>query len=552
MLVIDINSKINHQFFVMTDILIFIAFILVAGSLFVFFWLKNKRKKEDQEANEPAAEPAQPTVTEPEDPVQEPVEQAPEPSPAEPEAPQQETPSESVDLEKFTEITEAYLSEFMHVDTSSRLFTFIRACISEAWYQFYKEKSIADLPVLYLKENFPAVIDYYGVTKDEDQAFKAMACWIIALVLTEFFPDKRNEFMTIGYNFGGDKDDPMYAYEFHSDRNIARIVGASVWAAMRSKFDIEDIKANTIGTSYNSLTIHKIAEDSFKANRDTFFIDLTKFLPPTPGPYLSGYTDRSKAGGYPWEGQTGMLQDYNTKVDSDIYSAAVNDYNLENSKNFERTVQAIADKEADPAHMFGDKMKLSIYEFNPVYGESNIGKKIFPDGKLASFAADVWEIGSMSRKFMMEDKRYGRRRPGQKDQDGISKDGRDGVLCNFDIENNDGCPGEYNKNGEWVRGEEQKPGEYCAYSKRNVYANSYPSGHSSGMMNVCLLLTELMPERADKILRATNEFAIGRTIARYHWNSDTIIGRVLGSATAAVTRATRDFKDRLEEAKREV
>ena len=71
-------------------------------------------------------------------------------------------------------------------------------------------------------------------------------------------------------------------------------------------------------------------------------------------------------------------------------------------------------------------------------------------------------------------------------------------------------------------------------------------------MNVCLLLTELMPERADKILRATNEFAVGRTIARYHWNSDTIIGRVLGSATAAVTRATRDFKDRLEEAKSEV
>ena len=540
----------------MTDILIFIAFILVAGGLLVFFLMKNRKKKKEQEAEEPVEAPVVGPVQAPdakeEEQVQEPTEQKPEP--AEPEAPQ-EAPVESVesvDLEKFNDITEEYLSEFMNVDPSSKLFMFIRACIAEAWYQFYKEKSIAELPTLYLKENFPAVIDYYGVTKDEDQAFKAMACWIIALVLTEFFPDKRNEFMTVGYNLGGDKDDPIYAYEFHSDRNIARLVGASVWAAMRSKFDIEDIKASTVGTSYNSLTVHKIAEDSFKANRDTFFIDLTNFLPPTPGPYLNGYTDRTKAGGYPWEGWNGILSDHNTKVDSDIYSAAVNDYNLENSKNFEKTVQAIADKEADPAHMFGDKMKLSIYEFNPVYGESNIGKRISPDGKLASFAADVWEIGSMSRKFMMEDKRYGRRRPGQKDQDGISKDGRDGVLCNFDIENNDGCPGEYNKNGEWVRGEEQKPGEYCAYSKRNVYANSYPSGHSSGMMNVCLLLTELMPERADKILRATNEFAVGRTIARYHWNSDTIIGRVLGSATAAVTRATRDFKDRLEEAKSEV
>ena len=60
-----------------------------------------------------------------------------------------------------------------------------------------------------------------------------------------------------------------------------------------------------------------------------------------------------------------------------------------------------------------------------------------------------------------------------------------------------------------------------------------------------------MPQLADKIMAAANNFAINRTIARYHWTSDTINGRVLGGATHAVCHATSDYDTMLNKAKKE-
>ena len=74
-----------------------------------------------------------------------------------------------------------------------------------------------------------------------------------------------------------------------------------------------------------------------------------------------------------------------------------------------------------------------------------------------------------------------------------------------------------------------------------LFANSYPSGHSAMGMGAALILMEIMPDRADKILKAANQFAINRTIARYHWNSDTIQGRVLATAQIPVLHAVTNF-----------
>jgi hypothetical protein len=63
---------------------------------------------------------------------------------------------------------------------------------------------------------------------------------------------------------------------------------------------------------------------------------------------------------------------------------------------------------------------------------------------------------------------------------------------------------------------------------------------------------ELMPNKANLILRAANQYAINRTIARYHWTSDTIIGRTLGSATSALCRAASDYTTRFNAAKAEL
>lgn len=53
-------------------------------------------------------------------------------------------------------------------------------------------------------------------------------------------------------------------------------------------------------------------------------------------------------------------------------------------------------------------------------------------------------------------------------------------------------------------------------------------------------------------MSAANAFAVNRTVARYHWTSDTINGRVLGSATNAVSHAASDYDDLLNNARKEL
>jgi acid phosphatase (class A) len=66
------------------------------------------------------------------------------------------------------------------------------------------------------------------------------------------------------------------------------------------------------------------------------------------------------------------------------------------------------------------------------------------------------------------------------------------------------------------------------------------------------MLMEVMPDKADLILRELNEFAYNRTICRYHWTSDTINGRIVGAVTSAILRAAKDFDELLETAKSEL
>ena len=125
------------------------------------------------------------------------------------------------------------------------------------------------------------------------------------------------------------------------------------------------------------------------------------------------------------------------------------------------------------------------------------------------------------------------------------------ILTNYDIEMNDGNPGYYGDSGEWISysasapdgmlyGAED-PSTYEENQKNALPSNSYPSGHSSGMWSAALGLMEMIPDKAALIMKEANEFAVNRTIARYHWNSDTIQGRVLGTTLFAVAHATKGF-----------
>ena len=53
------------------------------------------------------------------------------------------------------------------------------------------------------------------------------------------------------------------------------------------------------------------------------------------------------------------------------------------------------------------------------------------------------------------------------------------------------------------------------------------------------------------ILLVANDFAVSRTVSRYHWNSDIIQGRIIGSVMNPICRATSDYGVLFEEAKKE-
>ena len=81
---------------------------------------------------------------------------------------------------------------------------------------------------------------------------------------------------------------------------------------------------------------------------------------------------------------------------------------------------------------------------------------------------------------------------------------------------------------------------------------SYPSGHSAAGWGWALLLTELVPERADAILQRGRDFGESRVVCNVHWQSDVDAGRVIAAATIARLHAVPAFETDVEAARAEV
>ena len=96
----------------------------------------------------------------------------------------------------------------------------------------------------------------------------------------------------------------------------------------------------------------------------------------------------------------------------EIHEEIVEKYNLDD----QICVQAIADKEADTKHLFGDPHQTEHYHFIPVFGEDSIGKRIETDGKVATLVSQSITASSSSRGILQSAKvvppQYGRLRPG--------------------------------------------------------------------------------------------------------------------------------------------
>lgn len=92
------------------------------------------------------------------------------------------------------------------------------------------------------------------------------------------------------------------------------------------------------------------------------------------------------------------------------------------------------------------------------------------------------------------------------------------------------------------------PADEAALSKDG----SYPSGHTAIGWMLALVLTDLVPEKTDAILKRGYEFGDSRIVCRVHWKSDTVAGRVMASATFARLQSDPVFQAQRELARAEI
>ncbi|SCY78503.1 acid phosphatase [Desulfoluna spongiiphila] len=80
---------------------------------------------------------------------------------------------------------------------------------------------------------------------------------------------------------------------------------------------------------------------------------------------------------------------------------------------------------------------------------------------------------------------------------------------------------------------------------------SYPSGHTAIGWAWALILTEIAPDRADRLIARGRAFGESRVVCNAHWYSDVMEGRFMGAATVAKLHADPVFCADLAAAKAE-
>ncbi len=81
---------------------------------------------------------------------------------------------------------------------------------------------------------------------------------------------------------------------------------------------------------------------------------------------------------------------------------------------------------------------------------------------------------------------------------------------------------------------------------------SYPSGHTAIGWTWALILAEIAPEHADRILARGRAYGESRIVCNVHWYSDVQEGRFMGAAAVAKLHTNPQFMADLATAKKEV
>lgn len=93
----------------------------------------------------------------------------------------------------------------------------------------------------------------------------------------------------------------------------------------------------------------------------------------------------------------------------------------------------------------------------------------------------------------------------------------------------------------------------CKLDEEEDHANgsSYPSSHSATGWGTALLLSEINPKRADRLLEKGRDYGENRVICGYHWDSDVKTARNVAAIIVSALHANKDFNEQMLKAKAE-
>lgn len=84
------------------------------------------------------------------------------------------------------------------------------------------------------------------------------------------------------------------------------------------------------------------------------------------------------------------------------------------------------------------------------------------------------------------------------------------------------------------------------------YTGSYPSGHAVRGWAVALVLSELIPDRAEGLLTRGYQYGESRVIEGYHYQSDVDAAMLAASGAVATLHSSPDFQEQVVKARKEI
>lgn len=491
------------------------------------------------------------------------------------EEPEADAQTKIISFDELLSIYNNILSQSLYktITTVSKTYGMLQWAYIKAKQQWDDESSW-----MFNQSKFPDLYDWRAPysKKYKINAFNSLEAWLFAMLLSELVCDKgvmtntQTLLFDKAYQLGGGKDIPIYGLDIHADPMHSRLIAGCMYSYVRSAYEQESIDnmRNELGGSkipgmtWNDLQYKSTAINDSKGllgytlNSCGYLVNTTRFLPGAAGPYAEN-TERDIIA----VGDKMNKFTRNYVVDEEIDKYMVENFNLcadsseEEFRSYSPEKQlvimnAVAAQRATKAYFFGSK-KVKYTGKSLQNGIMHHRFVEDPNGVLVagpfanvnigmsnSMRDEIMDIADNSR-FPTFDTEFGRCRPcGGKirPSSARSSDGsRENGMYNIDMS----CI--------FASNEESRAKWAAEDGLVKEKPKSYPSGHSTQTMAMAFILAQKDSDNIDKYVIPAYELSVVRTVARMHWNSDIIYGRLFATMIVPIINAmeVEDYKVKL-------